>query len=279
MPDLRSLDRLFRRLPLVLAACAGGALAQTSAVDPEALAGVMKAHRIVLLGEVHDNPAQHAARAAALRRWVETGARPAILMEQFDRERQPEIDRALDVPTATPDGVIAAGVAGDPAQAGWSWPFYRPYIALALEYRLPLLAVNVSRADVRRIVAEGLQADGFDPVVPDDIRKAQAEAIVAGHCGRIDAAGADRLVAAQVARDQFMAHAIEVAREQGAVLLAGNGHVRRDIGVPRWLEPATRRQAVSIGLVESADEAPAGAFDRAWKTVAAIRTDPCAGLR
>ena len=37
---------------------------------------------------------------------------------------------------------------------------------------------------------------------------------------------------------------------RGVVLLAGDGHVRRDIGVPRWLSPATRARSVSIGLLE-----------------------------
>jgi uncharacterized iron-regulated protein len=41
----------------------------------------------LLLGEVHDNPAQHALRAEALRQLVLHGARPAIGFEQFDRSQ------------------------------------------------------------------------------------------------------------------------------------------------------------------------------------------------
>jgi hypothetical protein len=37
------------------------------------------------------------------------------------------------------------------------------------------------------------------------------------------------------------------------VLLAGNGHVRTDIGVPRWLDPATRQRSEAIGLLEAGD--------------------------
>ena len=61
---------------------------------PAALANAMQGHAVVLLGEVHDNAAQHALRVAALRRLLETGARPAIAFEQLDRERQIDIDRA-----------------------------------------------------------------------------------------------------------------------------------------------------------------------------------------
>ena len=55
---------------------------------PAALANATQGHAVVLLGEVHENAAQHALRVAALRRLLETGARPAIAFEQLDRERQ-----------------------------------------------------------------------------------------------------------------------------------------------------------------------------------------------
>jgi uncharacterized iron-regulated protein len=58
------------------------------------------------------------------------------------------------------------------------------------------------------------------------------------------------------------------------VLLAGDGHVRRDIGVPRWLSPATRARSISIGLLEGNDAEPA-AFDLAIETPAQQREDPC----
>jgi hypothetical protein len=59
--------------------------------------------------------------------------------------------------------------AADPAMQGWDWSFYRPYVALAIEHRLPLIAANVSRADTRRVLKEGLPALGFEARVPADI--------------------------------------------------------------------------------------------------------------
>ena len=41
---------------------------------------------VVLLGEVHDNAAQHALRLQAFEAWLASGARPALVMEQFDRD-------------------------------------------------------------------------------------------------------------------------------------------------------------------------------------------------
>ena len=234
---------------------------------------------VVLLGEVHDNAVQHALRARALRALVGSGARPALLMEQFDRDRQADLDRAMAQPGATADEVIAAATPADASMQGWSWPLYRPYVALALEYRLPLVAANVSRVDTRRIAADGLAAHGFEARVPDDLAAGQARAIVEGHCGLIDAAQAGGLIAAQVARDQFMARAVEAHAARGAVLLAGNGHVRTDLGVPRWLAPATRVRTVSIGLLEAGRVPDASSpYDSVVVTPAQRRPDPCEGL-
>ena len=274
-PRLLLFATFLATLPLALSACAEGASAD---LDQRRLNVAVRSRPLVLLGEVHDNAAQHAMRAEALRAVLEGGARPALLMEQFDRERQADLDQALAQPGATADAVIAAATPADPAMQGWSWPFYKPYIALAIAYKLPIVAANVSRDDTRRVLKDGLAALGFEPRVPADIEASQASAIADGHCGMIDTAMAGRMVGAQVARDQFMARVVESNAARGAVLIAGNGHVRRDVGVPRWLNEATRARSVSIGLLEPGD--PSGpAFDVALVTPSQPRVDPCEGMR
>jgi uncharacterized iron-regulated protein len=257
-----------------------GACAQPAGPRDELpqLSAALRSRPIALLGEVHDNAAQHALRVQALRALLEGGARPALLMEQFDREHQNDIERALARAGVTPDDVIAAATPGNATASGWSWPLYRPYIALAIEYRLTIVAANVSRADTRRVLSDGLPALGFDATVPPDITAAQAQAIADGHCGMLDDAQALRMTGAQVARDQFMARAIEANAARGVILLAGNGHVRRDVGVPRWLSGATRARSVSIGLLEPGDP-NAAAFDVALTTPAQTRADPCNAMR
>lgn len=261
-----------------LAGCATAANGPSgSGSEAQRLDAAIRSQPLVLLGEVHDNAEQHRLRAQALQRLLEGGARPALLMEQFDREQQPALDAALARPGADADAVIAA--AWPQGGAGWQWPLYRPVIALALQYRLPLVAANVSRADTRRVIGSGLAAAGFEAEVPADIADAQARAIVDSHCGQVDEPLARKLMLAQVARDQFMARQLAAHGGRGAVLLAGNGHVRRDIGVPRWLPPGWRGRSVAVGLLEgepSGDE-PAAAYDLVLSTPAAPRQDPCAG--
>jgi uncharacterized iron-regulated protein len=230
---------------------------------------------LILLGEVHDNAAQHALRLHAFEALLAGGARPTLALEQFDREYQPAIDKALrQTPPPDADALIAA--AGG-AVAGWQWEFYRPYIALALRYHLPISAANVSRTELRSVMRDGLAASGFDPQVPEPLLQALAQSIEASHCGVLDNATARRMALAQAARDQFMARVVERNADRGVLLLAGNGHVRTDVGAPRWLSAATRARSEAIGVLEAGD--PSTAFDRLVFTPAQPRPDPCEAFR
>jgi uncharacterized iron-regulated protein len=234
---------------------------------------------VVLLGEVHDNANQHALRLQALREALASGLRPVLAMEQIDRERQPALDRLLaQRPRPDADAVIALARGPGPVTAsGWDWSLYRPYIDVALAHGLPIAAANVSREDARRVMREGLAATGFDAKVPAAVLSELAEGIEASHCGMLDTATAQRMALAQVARDQFMARVVEAHAAQGVVLLAGNGHVRTDIGAPRWLSPATRARSEAIGVLETGDEGTA--YDRRVFTEGQPRPDPCEAMR
>lgn len=232
---------------------------------------------VVLLGEVHDNAAQHALRLSAFDAWLAQGARPALLMEQFDRSRQAAIDAVRAIagqPDA--DAVIDAGA---PDRKGWNWSFYRPFVALALRHGLPIVAVNVSRDEARAVIRDGLAANGFEPAVPADVLTAQAQAVVDSHCGMIGPPMAGRMALAQIARDQFMAQQVSANASRGALLLAGNGHVRTDIGVPRWLPPAVRIRTEAIGMLEVGTAIERAAYDIAVTTPAQARPDPCESMR
>lgn len=268
-------------LAAVLAACA--------AVPPPAWQQQLRGDTLLLLGEVHDNGEQHRLRVAALRRAVAAGWRPAIVMEQFDREQQPAIERARRERPGDAGHVIEAATGASAAgPGGWDWALYRPFVALALEYRLPLVAANLSNADTARIVRGGLGSVfsaaelaslGLDRPVADEWQAAQEREIDRGHCGALPRAVWPRMAAAQFARDAVMARALLDHPASGAVLIAGNGHARRDLGVPRWLGSAAER-AVSVGYLEVGDETPpASTFDAVVRTPAAARADPCAAFR
>ena len=84
----------------------------------------------------------------------------------------------------------------------------------------------------------------------------------------------------QVARDAVMASILSRHASRGAVLIAGNGHVRRDIGVPRWLRTEIRTRTLTVGYLEHGDLAERdAAFDAVLRTAAAERPDPCIAFK
>lgn len=236
--------------------------------------------RLLLLGEVHDNAAGHAARAVLLRKELEAGWRPAIAMEQFDIAQQPALDAAMR--ECADAGCVIARAA--PATAGWTWAYYQPIIALALQYRLPLYAANLSRGDASKIVKDGFAAAlpaklitryRLDDV-PADMLAAQEAEVRNSHCGALPEALVTPMAKAQIARDVVMAETMRVHAGQGVVLIAGNGHVRRDIAVPYWL----RHQGLharAVGFLEPTTDA--AMFDAVERIPAAARPDPCAGFK
>lgn len=277
-----------RRSPLlaglVLAFCLGGcapwhADASTTPSQPTPAQAMtvdridLDATPLVLLGEVHDHPQQHAMRVEAFAELLARGARPALVLEQLDAHRQGEIDRLRAQPGGIDAGALIAQVGGP----GWHWPFYKPFIELALRQDLPIVAANVGRDAARAVMRDGLAAHGFDAQVPEDLLATLAGMIERSHCGLIGAPLAQRMALAQVARDQSMARALRAHQTRGAVLLAGNVHVRTDIGVPHWLTPDVRARSVAIGVVEQGDATTT--FDRRVVTPPHPRSDPCADLR
>lgn len=245
---------------------------------------------VVLLGETHDNAALHRLRLAALRRALATGWRPAIAMEQFDTDRQDDIARARRDKPHDARHLIAQA---SPHAAGWDWDFYRPVVELALAHDLALIAANLSREKAARLVradyAAVLGADrahelGLDRPLAPDLLSGQQHEVDVGHCGALPAQLLPGMARAQIARDAVMAERLLHHAERGVVLLAGNGHVRRDLGVPRWLTGLAPQRVLAVGYLEE-DGAPGGVphaaqrFDAVVVAPAAPRADPCASLR
>lgn len=262
-------------------------------IDEATLLARAKPADVLVLGETHDNPVHHQRQQRLLQARLESGAAPALVMEQFNTDRQSELDLALA--GADRDDALqkAAGLA-----KGWDWHFYRPLVSAALERKLPVVAANLSRERVRPVIRGGFSAFDLaevkrlavDAVWSDGRQRHLSEVIEASHCGQIDADMRDGLVRAQRLRDAVMADAVLANVERGVVAIVGRGHARRDIGLPLYLaarQPSAR--VYSVGLVEvdpdkispEAYETARGEgvpFDVLWFSPRTERPDPCAAF-
>ena len=239
----------------------------------------------LLLGETHDNPEHHRLQVAILQARLAAGARPALLMEQFDIDQQAAIDEARKT-----------GKDLAPLMRGWDWALYQPLVALAGSAQIPLQAANLPRSATRPVVREGYatlaageaQRLALEAVWDEARQKYMVDLIEASHCGQITPKIRDGLVRAQRLRDATLADAALTRLDSGVVFILGRGHARRDVGVPLYLtarRPGTR--ILSLGFVEvgAGKTAPTqyetervggiAPYDIIWFTPRAERPDPC----
>ena len=263
-----------------------------------ALVAALVRARYRLLGEIHDDPAHHAIRARLLAEIARAGARPAVVFEQFDLDH----DDTLQAAQRAGGAAEQVAMAGALDRKGWSWPLHEPIIAAALALHLPVRAGNLPRSALRGDHDGVLRADPGWKARLLAVQWSDAQAgelrgdIVASHCNMLPDAIVPRLVLAQRMRDAAMAQAlVDDATADGAILIAGNGHVRADLGVPVYLHAPGLADAgarsISVGFVEvdSADEQRADfprrviarhpGFDYVWLTPSIARADPCDAFR
>lgn len=262
-------------------------------LTPDELMARLAAARYVLLGEVHDNADHHRLHGAVVAALARAGRRPVVAMEQLDTSQQAALDRYLSIP-------------GDAAGLGravrWSnawpeWRFYQPIAEAALGAGLNILAANVPDAELRGYMRDASAVDAAFaertflrvPLEPGDQRSLDRE-LVAMHCGTTGPV-IQQMHFAQRVRDAAFADTIVRGDEgDGGVLIAGNGHVRTDRGVPwvlRRMKPAATVAAVAFvevaeGLLQAPDyrrlyDAPTLPFDYVWFTPGTTRggADPC----
>ncbi len=253
---------------------------------------------MVLLGERHDNPDHHRLQAWIIDAIAGDKRRPRVVFEMIDAEKQRDVDRSL---REYASGVDQLGEALAWDKSGWP-PFamYRPIFAAAVSRGLPIVAAGLSRSRLAAeefVSAESLE--GEDPVLrvalPERLRDAMAADIRESHCGYAHEAMITTMIAVQRRRDLTMARAMLAAGRgpgNGAVLVAGFGHVRSDYGVPMVLRDLDASAAVrSVGFIEVQSDARRPAvyaeelraetlpFDYVWFTPRANDDDPCEEFR
>ena len=239
----------------------------------------------VLLGEVHDNREGHALRLEWLRE-LAGKKRWALALEQLDREHQDALDQAINQGPRSPDSAHAVALAGGFNFKGWKWPLYEPVLTLALEQHWHLVATNLSRAQLAEVI-RGTRSPSAPPAEWSALQQeALLQEVKEGHCNLLPESQLPQFVAAQQTRDHAMAEAMVAAHHATGlpvILLAGNGHLRKDLAVPVWLhalDPGSKVTTVAV-LERNAEGSPdqKNHFDQVIWVNPEERPDPCVQLR
>jgi uncharacterized iron-regulated protein len=234
------------------------------------LVSEIKGRDFILLGELHDNAAHHRARAKLLA--MLQPVTPVVVAEHLQYGK-----------VFTPRGDLLADLklAGFDVQ-GWEWPLHRPLFQTIADLELPLLGGNLAPAQAKQVVREGLSAlpDRHAQLIarhplPPAAQQALDRDLGLGHCGHMPGKMVPGMRLAQRARDAAMLDTLQNTVTRPAVLIAGNGHVRKDYGVPSLMDA---QSYVSVGFAEEPVEHAQDfrQFDYLWITEPALRDDPCA---
>ena len=247
----------------------GGVLdtASNQWLSPTELVKRLTPSQQILLGEKHDNPDHHRLQLWLLEQLQSQIPRAALVMEMLTQAQQPMVD-ALQA--------SAEQLTGQPLadsldwSEGWDWPMYQPIVEWALRNGVPLRAANLEWEEIRELYRNPAP---LSPRYSDQVRREMEQIIEESHCGKLPDDQLASMLTIQQERDIRMAKSLAKAPVP-AVLIAGNYHVRKDLGLPLHLDGIT---PVVVMLHEVGTPLPGAAqADYVWLTPAIPEQDYCA---
>lgn len=215
---------------------------QSGSLNTHQLAAQIGHHSIVLLGERHDQPAEHQWQLDTLRVLYRQYPGLAVGFEMFNRDQQPILDDwssgRIDTPTL---------LKRTHWHKTWGFPasLYRPILDFVHGHRIPAIALNVPPKVIQRIADRGWSAAPAylrDPAPLNPDYRKSLETVFREHAKHKKTAPTrkqlDKFVRVQTVWDRGMAQALLVAasrRPAPVVAIVGRGHLEYGYGIPHQL--------------------------------------------
>lgn len=231
--------------------------------------------QVVILGEVHDNAAIHLRQAELL-----AALNPKAVVFEMLTEAQ-----AASARVELRKDAKALEAALNWSNTGWpDFALYFPVFEAAGE--AAFFGAAVPRKEARAAMKAGVAASfgpqaeefGLTAALPEVEQSAREHEQHLAHCEAMPPEMLPIMVSLQRLRDATLARAVVEALEEtgGPVaVITGNGHARRDWGVPAYLARVSPGVTVfSLGLLEEGGEA-GDKFDGFERFPQAEREDPC----
>lgn len=246
-----------------------------SPLSEETLVKQLQGADVVLLGELHDNPHHHTARAQLIT--LLNDARRTVVAEHL---------------SAASSVIFSGSTLGALESAGfspqsWGWPLHAPLFDAIRASGASVVGGNLPKGFSKDIFknrqqafpAQSLRVYQQSPLA-DTARQSLDQDLINGHCGQLPEQYLEPMRLVQRATDISMA--IELIKNKPALLVAGNGHVRKDYGVPQVLAATDAAlKIVSIGFYEQSSDmgeqlqSLGAKYDFVWFTEPAKRENPC----
>ncbi len=237
-----------------------------------------------MIGEVHDNAVHHILQAKLVKNLQPS----AIVFEMIEPGQARGITAGLRKDAVALEKHLDWEARGWPDFSMYFPMFYMSHGAAIFGGALPRDEVRKAVSDgAASVFGDGASLFGLDRPLPDDIQQRRNTLQQEAHCNALPDSILPGMVEAQRLRDAAMARAVVNALEQKGdgpiVVIAGNGHVREDWGVPaalRHYAEKTGQHLTIASLAQYEIEAPETPPVTHWVvTEAADRGDPCAGFK
>ena len=221
----------------------------------------------VLVGEQHDNVDHHQLQLWLLQRLQEQRPQASLLLEMLTPSQQSAVDSLQNGDIEAQPEQLAEQLNWS---SGWDWNLYGPIVTWVLQSDINLRAANLDREEIRTLYRTPV---AVSPRYSSQALAELRETIEASHCGQIAEPQLSAMRGVQQQRDVRMGEQLTAAPAP-ALLLAGNFHVRKDLGVPLHLDGAA---PIVVMLQEVGKPMPgAEQADYLWLTPAAPEQDHCA---
>jgi uncharacterized iron-regulated protein len=224
---------------------------------------------VLLLGEQHDAAEHQQIEQQVVANLAQRGVLAAVALEMADAGTS----TASLHPSSSDEQVQLALRWSDRA---WPWSAYGPAVMTAVRAGVPVLGGNLPHNRMQDSMADSK----LDVALPGPALKAQQQGIRTGHCNLLPETQITPMTRIQIAKDISMATTLSQAVVPGkvVVLLSGNGHADRFLGVPQHLGPDLKAKVIRLRAGPDAGD-QASAFDMVWATPALPEKDYCAGLQ
>jgi len=260
-------------------------------ISVEEIANKSLAASYLILGEKHDNPDHHALQLAFVNLLLNNNKLKQLVFEMMNTDSQSLLDR-IQQQQFDNGNDLKAYLNWD--EEGWDWEFYGPLIEAGYEAEVALAAGNITNSRMSEVYGfESLPVE-FDVLDESTIEQLYVD-IDESHCGLLPESQFPAMVRVQQARDFSMASSMEATDSNSTVvLITGNYHARKDLGVPNYLvardKNLSMEDIISIGFMEvqPGENNPetylqrygeVAAYDYIWFTPMISEQDYCASLR
>ena len=260
-------------------------------VSIEEFTSAIEESRYLILGEKHDNPDHHELQLAILNHLLDLNLVSLVAFEMMDSDSQERLDTLHSAKNQDSEA-LKEYLQWD--EEGWEWLFYGPLIYSAYSSGVSIKASNLTNSRMMEIY--GLSELPPELDIFDDItRRRLASDIDESHCGLLPESQFPSMIRVQQGRDYSMASSLSSRKDElMKILIAGNYHARKDLGVPKYLMANDLRLAadsiVSVSFMEvNLNETEPNAYlemsgdmashDFLWFTPVVSEEDYCASLR